>query len=863
MRNILCLLLIALISCTAVKAKTLTYNQYDVVNLRDQGIPTDERSTNVLIADDGVVYGASSGFTCHVYRFDPSTKNVTILASIDGPNTILKGMVKDGDTIYVGTMLTKEQLWWEGRRRSGSYELADANLYEIDDSWGTGHLYKITGVTSKNPEITDLGIPVEGQGIYTMAMDKHRNCIYGMTYPTGRFFIYDITKKKTETIVLGSAYSHVSNHMVGVVEVDKDVTDFLPGEVEFNNKLVSRSMHIMNDGTMYLSGLQGMILKYDPMVKNPQKRFTKIAYIPSVPGRQYWNRIDEIVEHNDKLYMGTSDGYIIAFDPKTKRIKNYGKPIRALEVMAMAFSPLDGKLYGVSGGDLEGMSRLWCLDTSKGTFEIDIPVIQVFRNRRPIGDMVCLEDGTIVFGQRTRIGNISLLTPGKKKEWEKSGVMRELKPRDPMEGIETRDLFKGHKMLNVDVYPIPSKMHGGSGYTAIQSDDFGDIYVGGAYYGKFAPLMKLNPPTAQWELVFRSDELTHRYGRGMGIPGKIHTKLRKGSDGKIYGAMKQGYEFHYRIRADVGEAPGGVRGGQYTCHFFSYDPKRDKAEDLGPGLPQEGITAFDVDIDRGFIYGVTVPSVRFLAYDLTTGRVWDAGSIGSNAPARYMTCDKETGKVYHRGEITPEGRHFMTVWDPSEFRLRDYEVIPEKGFKYSHSYAITCGQVGANKLYGSADGMVFEMDLDTSKDGKLHVKPICTVAVDGEVKSGHMYSIELGPDNKIYWACNYGDHGPLPIALFSWDPVKKEKTYLGTCATAGQWLHGGLSQGICFDNEGNMAVHVLYAGINKEQRKHWKVSDDFYYKDIKEKPYYKSFPNHYKGAFYSVFYIKKATLLKD
>lgn len=835
-----------------------TYNQLDYVNLRDFELPADERSTNILISNGDKVYGATSGFKCHIFAFDGTSNAVKILASINGPNTVMKGMALDDDTLYFGTMLTKKQIWWSARKKGDDIDPEDANLYPIDESWMTGHLYKITEINSSNPKISDLGVPVKGEGIHTMAMDTERGLVYGLTYPSGRFFIYDTQKQTTEVITFGTTCSEVSNHMVGLVEVVKDLTEHTIGEVEFNNKLIARAMHVMKDGTLYTSGWRGQILKYDPRIENPQERFSAVGYIPSVPGRQHWNRIDDIEEYRGILYMGTSDGYIIRLDPKIGEMRNYGKPVRAIDVKAMVFSSLDGKLYGFNGGDTEGMSRFWCLDPKTGTYDVDYPVLPQFSNRRrPVGDIVCREDGALVISQTTRVANLCVLTPGEPGEWEKSGVLEEPEPGDPYENIEKRDLYVGHKQLSVDVYPIPSALHGGTGYTAIQADREGKIYIGGAYYGKHAPFMQLDPASADWRLVFSSDRLTHRYGRGMGIPGKIHTKLRLGSDGKIYGAMKQGYE--YGIRSEIGEAPEGERGSQYTCHFFNYDPATDTVTDMGPGLSQEGITAFHVDVDRGHVYGVSVPGVHFLVYDLKKERVWDAGTVAQVSPARYMALDYSTGRVYHKGEVTPEGRQFMTVWDPDEFRLRDIEIAVDGDLDYRHSYAICCGPDGGHKLYGSADGKLFEMDLKVREDGKIHVRPLCPVALENEVKAGYMYSIEKGPDDCIYWGCNYGDHGPLPIAIFKWNPATEEKTYLGTCALGGEWIYGGMNQGICFDKDGNMAIHILYSQIRPEQQKLWKVSDDFHYEDIVPQTYYLGYPTHYKGTYYSVFYVKNAT----
>ena len=279
-------------------------------------------------------------------------------------------------------------------------------------------------------------------------------------------------------------------------------------------------------------------------------------------------------------------------------------------------------------------------------------------------------------------------------------------------------------------------------------------------------------------------------------------------------------------------------------------------------MRQEGITSFDVDIDRGYLYGVTVPGVYFLVYDLNTERVYNAGAVPHNHPSRYIASDPSTGKVYHKGEATPGGIQTLTVWDPEQFRLYDVEIAVDGDFEYRHPYAITNGPAGSHTLYSAINGKVFVIDLDESKDGKVHVKPLCSVGVDGEVKEGNPYTFALGPDNRVYWGCNYGDHGDLPIAFFAWDPATKKKSYLGTCALDGEWIHGGMTQGISFDSEGNMAIHVLYCGLSEHHRTVWSVSDDFDYKDIVDQPYYLGYPGHFKDTFYSVLYVKNATSIK-
>lgn len=854
------LLFAALVVVGTARAKTLTYNQLDVVNMRDREIPADERATNVLVTADSLVYGATSGDKCHVFRFDPEASKITVLATIPGPNTVMRGMVVMDDTLYVGTMWTKRQVWLKQRQTDPAYDFEDVNLLPIKDSYRTGRLYKVSDITGAGAKLEDLGAPVPNQGIHTMAVDERRGLVYGITSPGGRFFIHDSKTGKTEHTSFGYTYTNVSDHMVAYAKVERELADLTPGEGEWNNRLIPMAMHVASDGKLYTSGRRGKIVRYDPEIPDLQKRFSAVGWIPSVPGRQYWNRIDAIVEHGGRLYMGTSDGYIIRLDPQTGAIDNLGKPIRAIEVMGMVFSPLDNNLYGTSGGGLEGMSRFWVRKMKRGSYEVDYPAVNVIPNRRRVGDMVCTRNGTIVMSQSCRVADLFVLTPGKPAEWEKSGVLEEINPQESRAKPAKEDRFKGHKKLEVAVYPIPSALHGGSGYTAIQADNDGKIYVGTAYYGKNGQFVQLDPETAEWRSIFRSDELTYQYGRGQGVPGKIHTKLRRGADGKIYGAMKQGYEQQYVLRPDLGEAPEGVRGSQFTCYSFSYDPATDKVLNLGPGWPQEGITAFDVDTDRGYVYAGTVPGVFFLVYDLATRRVWNAGQIKYGHPTRYMPLDPGTGKVYHPGEVTPEGKHFMTVWEPDTFRLRDVEVVPEQGFDYSHSYATCCGAAGTRTLYGRAGDHLFEMNLDYGPDGKLHVRPLCYVGVEGDEQNSGLYAIECGPDGRIYWASNGGRN--IPTDLFAWDPKTKTKTYLGSCALGGEWIQGGHCQGICLDPQGNLALHMLYAEISKKQQEHWKVTGSFIYEDTKDKEHLLSYPGHIKGTYYSVYYLKNATAIR-
>ena len=113
---------------------------------------------------------------------------------------------------------------------------------------------------------------------------------------------------------------------------------------------------------------------------------------------------------------------------------------------------------------------------------------------------------------------------------------------------------------------------------------------------------------------------------------------------------------------------------------------------------------------------------------------------------------------------------------------------------------------------------------------------------------------------RIYWVSHGGD--PAPLAVFAWDPEAKTKTYLGSCALGGEWIRGSSAQGLCLDGSENLAIHVLYSRISKEQQTLWRVPRAFHYQDIAKRPYYLGFPMHRQGTCYAVYYLKNATAMK-
>ena len=141
----------------------------------------------------------------------------------------------------------------------------------------------------------------------------------------------------------------------------------------------------------------------------------------------------------------------------------------------------------------------------------------------------------------------------------------------------------------------------------------------------------------------------------------------------------------------------------------------------------------------------------------------------------------------------------------------------------------------------------------------LHVRPLCTIFHDDAPAPESMYALAAGPDGRMYWSSTGGPG--KPIFMFVWNPKTETKSYLGTCSLNGEVITGH-SQGICFDKNGNMALHILYGGVSPNLQKYMKVSDDFFYQDIVDQPYYISYPSRKKNTYYSVYYVKNATSIK-
>lgn len=389
-------LIAMLASATLLRAQRTTEYDKSVVtqirmDLRDLGyppidvIPSDECAIRALaLAPDGTLYGATSGRKSHLFVLYPQHGYVQPLGVIPETTTVHRSLAvaSDGD-VYIGGSIAVDN------NGEGYAKYAGGHLFQYKHRDDQNTSIKI----GRPLEVTDLGIPIAGEGIYSLAIDRDSNTIYGLSYPNGHFFSYRIGQ--------GRALDH------GLVATVK-----IPGERFENEKAIGRAIILDEDGVVFTSGEAGHFFRFSPKA---QKLERLELTIPGVPGREVYNRVDAWAKGPDgSLYGGSTDGYLFRLDPKRLDVEGLGKPLNQYRIRGLAFAP-NGKLYGV-GGDDDEMARLFSYDLDGGIYKI-LGMVDV--NHRPyyawqayvVDSLIAGLDGTMYIGQAERKSKLYIYYP--------------------------------------------------------------------------------------------------------------------------------------------------------------------------------------------------------------------------------------------------------------------------------------------------------------------------------------------------------------------------------------------------------------------------------------------------------------------
>ncbi|HOJ31532.1 MAG TPA: hypothetical protein PK165_06735 [bacterium] len=362
--------------------------------------------------------------------------------------------------------------------------------------------------------------------------------------------------------------------------------------------------------------------------------------------------------------------------------------------------------------------------------------------------------------------------------------------------------------VECEMFPIPESTHNGSGYTAIEVGKDGNIYVGTAYYGSSAHLVRFNPRKLKWDDIIDAHKITRETGTGLDSQSKFHAKILVDADGTIWAATKQGNE-NFIERPEFGENPSGYPGG----HLFSFNPKTNQVIDHGILRKQEGIMGGSIDKKRKKLYYWSDPKQHFLIYDIETGSLKDLGTTGGSP--RYTAIDWK-GRVFGTGRPG-----IIWMYDPETDRLYDLIVKIEGPGQYKDPYAMVASSDG-KKIFACAIGGEYVMEFDLSTicftsasedaDGFIICRHVGKSYPENEKKQGDQHTGVLGKDGCFYFP-NVIDKTPY---LMRYNPEKVRVECLGIIRIKGNPdLKPLYAQGACTTTDGTIYMKFISAGAGK------------------------------------------------
>ena len=284
----------------------------------DSGFPDAHDTYNAMsMASDGCLYYVLSSDKLDVggqmFRFNPSSEEIKHLGDLN----VICGQ-SDKKCIAQGK---SHVLFYEYQQKLyfathvGYYQLIDGmdRLPEQAphgfDLYPGGH---ILSYDLSNESFEDLAIIPHGEGVVSMCMDTQRGNMFGITWPTGQFFTYQVKDKKLT--------------LLGKISGNGEAGT--PGE-DFRS--LCRSLVVDEDtGYCYWTTIEGDIFYVDPMelkihrLSNAHLRLDYFGkYEPSLPGTMgyHWRQIFWYAPEQVAYGVHGNSGYLFKFDPKAQTVE--------------------------------------------------------------------------------------------------------------------------------------------------------------------------------------------------------------------------------------------------------------------------------------------------------------------------------------------------------------------------------------------------------------------------------------------------------------------------------------------------------------------------------------------------------------
>ena len=177
------------------------------------------------------------------------------------------------------------------------------------DLYPGGH---ILSYDLQEESFADLAMIPNGEGVVTMVMDTKRGNIFGITWPTGHFFCYQVNEKKLRLL----------DKISGNGEAGSPGKDF---------RSLCRSLLVDDDtGFCYYTTIEGDIFYMNPfdmkisLLEGAHLRLDYFGkYDPTLPGTMgyHWRQIFWYAPEHVAYGVHGNSGYLFKFDPKTQTVE--------------------------------------------------------------------------------------------------------------------------------------------------------------------------------------------------------------------------------------------------------------------------------------------------------------------------------------------------------------------------------------------------------------------------------------------------------------------------------------------------------------------------------------------------------------
>lgn len=298
------------------KTEAATKERKTIARIYNSGFPQGHDTYNGMgVASNGTIYYVLSSdkhdIAGRMYSYNPANNEIKLVADLTeavgekGMNAISQGKSHVNFAEHDGKLYFSTHL--------GYYSIIDDMEKPGIPPAGFkpyqgGHLVAYDMKTGK---FESFGVHPKKEGILSTSTDGKRGRMYGITWPTGYFFRYDIAKKEWKDF--GAMFRLGENGK-------KD-----------QYRTLCRSIPIdPRDGSAYFTDGDGVIYRYsyekDAVEKvagdNMKKDYLGL-YDPTSPGHMAYNWRQVVWYGPENKFYGVhgNSGYLFSFDPKAERVE--------------------------------------------------------------------------------------------------------------------------------------------------------------------------------------------------------------------------------------------------------------------------------------------------------------------------------------------------------------------------------------------------------------------------------------------------------------------------------------------------------------------------------------------------------------